>query len=156
MHEEARKALYRLFTQKGIKIETNGDGEYENFCCLRITRQPEESPTLIIGKFTDGMVEMLLPAHEYGHILHYESLSREEAEIAYCTIFASNHLGLENISLDGKKMVIAIEKKASEHAAALLAELTCDAEVLEHARDTYGNWIKGYLKKAQLADKDIV
>ncbi len=55
-----------------------------------------------------------------------------------------------------KKMVIAIEKKASEHAAALLAELTCDAEVLEHARDTYGNWIKGYLKKAQLADKDIV
>ncbi|OPY82212.1 MAG: hypothetical protein A4E65_00860 [Syntrophorhabdus sp. PtaU1.Bin153] len=156
MYEETRKALYGLFTQKGIKIETDEDAEYENFCCLRITREPEEGPTLLTGKFTDDMVEMLLLAHEYGHILHYESLSREEAEIAYCTIFASNHLGLENIPPDGKRIVITIEKKASEYAVALLAELTGDAVILEHARDTYGNWIKGYLKKAQLADEDII
>lgn len=156
MHEEIRKALYGLFTQKGIRIETNEDAGYENFCCLRITQQPEEGTALIIGKFTDDMVEMLLLAHEYGHILHYESLSKEEAEIAYCAIFASNHLGLENISSDGKRMVIAIETKASEYAITLLTELTGDAAILEHAKETYGDWIKGYFKKAHLAEEDAI
>ncbi|HBA52885.1 MAG TPA: hypothetical protein DCZ04_00065 [Syntrophorhabdus aromaticivorans] len=156
MHEETRQALYGLFVQKGIKIETNEDMEYENFCCLRITQEPERGPTLIIGKFTDDTMEMLLLAHEYGHVLHYESLSKEEAEIAYCAIFASNHLGLENISPDSKRMVIAIEKKASEYAVTLLTQLTGDAAILEHARETYGNWINGYLKKAHLADEDAI
>jgi len=156
MYEETRKAHYGLITQKGIRIETNEDAGYENFCCLRITQQPEEGTTLIIGKFTDDMVEILLLAHEYGHILHYESLSKEEAALAYCAIFASTHIGLENISPDGKRTVIAIEKKASEYAITLLTELMDDAAILKHAKETYGDWIKGYFKKSHLTEEDII
>jgi hypothetical protein len=108
--------------------------------------------TLIIGRFTDDVLELLLIAHEFGHILHYENLSREDAEAAYCAIFASNYRGLENISPEGKQLVISIEEKASEYAMALLKTLTSNETILARAKDTYDGWITGYLKKARFSE----
>ena len=109
--------------------------------------------TLITGKFADEVLETLLIAHEFGHIMHYENLSREDAEAAYCAIFASNHRGLENISPESKLLVISIEKKASDYAIALLRTLGSDETILSRAKETYNEWISGYLKKARLSEE---
>lgn len=156
MYEEIRKRLYGLFTTRGIRIETNTTADYDNFCCLKITEEPEEGTTLIVGKFCDDTIETLLLAHEFGHILHYKALSQEEAEAAYRALLASNHLGLENISTDDKRTVIAVEEKASRYALTLLEGLTADNALLDRARDTYRNWITGYCKKAKLPETDTL
>jgi hypothetical protein len=152
MYERARKEIYELFMQKGIPIEVDETIDAPNFCCLKICHQPTRKGTLIVGKFTDQMLELLLTAHEFGHILHYENLSKGEAEKAYCAIFASNHLGLERISQDSKLLVIDIEKRASKYAMALLRTLNMNETVLAHARATYDGWIRGYRKKANLRE----
>lgn len=154
MHEDIREQLYGLFINKGVRIETKEGADYDNFCCLRITEDPEKGTSLIIGRFSDDTVETLLLAHELGHILHYEELSKEDAEAAYCAILASNHLGLENISPDAKRTVIGIEEKASQRALALLKDLKAKDPLLDTAKDTYNGWIKGYLKKAKLPETD--
>lgn len=156
MYEEIRRRLYGLFATKGIRIETNTTVDYDNFCCLKIMQEPEEDTTLIVGKFSDDIIETLLLAHEFGHILHHESLSKEEAEAAYCALLASNHLGLENISTDGKRTVIAVEEKASRYALTLLEGLTADNVLLDRAKETYSNWITGYCKKAKLPEMDTL
>jgi hypothetical protein len=154
MYEDIKQKIYGLFTAKDVRVEHNSTIDRDNFCCLNIRYQPVRGMTLITGTFSDDTIEILLLAHEFGHILHYEALSRKEAEIAYCTIFAANHLGLENISPDGKKTVIAIEKKASEYALTLLRDLIKDGALMEAARKTYGSWIKGYFRKARMVEMD--
>jgi hypothetical protein len=154
MHECIRQKIYNLFVKKDVRVEVNETVDVPNFCCLKIRYQPARAMTLIIGKFTDDVLEILLIAHEFGHILHYENLSREDAEIAYCAIFASNHRGLENISPESKQLVIDIERKASEYAVALLRALDCDETILSRAKDTYDEWIRGYSKKARLSEVD--
>jgi Zn-dependent peptidase ImmA (M78 family) len=156
MHECIRQKIYNLFAKKGVLIEVNETVDAPNFCCLKIRYQPVRGMTLIIGKFTDDVLEVLLIAHELGHILHYENLSREDAEAAYCAIFASNHRGLENISPESKQLVIGIEKKASEYAVALLRSLDCEETILSRAQEMYGEWIKGYVKKARLSEVDAI
>jgi len=152
MHEHIRQKIYDLFANKGVRVEVNETIELPNFCCLRIRYQPKLGMTLIIGKFTDEVLETLLIAHELGHIIHYETLSRKDAEAAYCAIFASNHRGLENISPESKQLVISIEKKASDYAIALLRALGSDEMILSRAKDTYDEWIRGYRKKARLSE----
>jgi hypothetical protein len=156
MCERVRQAVYGLFARKGVPIEVNQTVDSPNFCCLKIRYQPVQGMTLIVGKFNDDILELLLIAHEFGHILHYENLSREDAEAAYCAIFASNHLGLENISPEGKQLVIGIEKKASEYAISLLRTLDSDETILARARSTYDDWLEGYLKKARLSEIDAL
>lgn len=156
MYEEIRKRLYGLFIGKGIRIEKKRGLHWENFCCLKLMEEPAKDTTLIIGKFSDNTVETLLLAHEFGHVLHYEGLSRGEAEAAYCALLASNHLGLENISPDARRTVIAVEEKASRRALALLKDVGADEALLFRAKDTYNGWIKGYYRKAQLPEKDTL
>lgn len=156
MYEGLKQRLYGLFERKGVRIEANRTVDSPNFCCLKIRYQPVRGMTLIIGTFTDDVLEVLLIAHEFGHIIHYENLSQEDAEAAYCAIFASNHRGLENISPESKKLVIDIEKKASEHALALLKTITSDETIISRATQAYANWIEGYLKKAKLSTIDAL
>lgn len=156
MHEYIRQKIYNLFAEKSVRIEVNETVDAPNFCCLKIRYQPARAMTLIIGKFTNDVLEVLLIAHEFGHILHYENLSREDAETAYCAIFASNHRGLENISPESKQLVIGIEKKASEYAVALLRTLDCDESILSRAKDSYNEWLRGYSKKARLPEADAI
>ena len=153
MYEEIKKRIYSLFISKSVQIDINRSIEYANFCCLKIMRYPTKGVTLITGKFSDDLHETLLIAHEYGHLLHYESLSREEAEITYCAILASNHIGLENISVEGKNIIISVEKKASEHALTLLQDIS-DEKTIMTAKDTYNQWIQGYFKKAKLKETE--
>jgi len=153
MHEQIRQKIYDLFANKGVRVEVNETVDLPNFCCLRIRYQPRRGMTLITGKFADEVLETLLIAHEFGHIMHYENLSREDAEAAYCAIFASNHRGLENISPESKLLVISIEKKASDYAIALLRTLGSDETILSRAKETYNEWISGYLKKARLSEE---
>lgn len=152
MYEQIRQEVYRLLIEKGVRIEISENPAPPNFCCLRIRYQPSRGMTLVTGKFTDDFLELLLISHEFGHVVHYESLSREDAEVAYCAIFASNHRGLENISLEGKQLVINIEKKASEYAITLLKALTDEKTILDRAHSTYEAWIAGYLRKANLTE----
>ena len=152
MHEHLRQEVYGLFTQKGVRIEVSETVDFPNFCCLKIRFQPEQGMTLITGKFTDNFLELLLISHEFGHVVHYENLSRKDAEAAYCAIFASNYRGLKNISPEGKRLVISIEKKASDYAMALLRTLTNDTSILDRARNTYDEWIAGYVRKANLPE----
>jgi hypothetical protein len=152
MYDRIKRNVYHLFTDRGVRVEVNEEVDLPNFCCLKIRYQPALGMTLIVGRFTDDILELLLIAHEFGHILHYEKLSREDAEAAYCAIFASNHRGLENISPESKQLVIAIEKKASDYAIALLRTLGGDEKILSHAKETYDEWIKGYLKKAGFSE----
>lgn len=156
MHESTKQKIYNLFAKKGVRIEVNETVDAPNFCCLKIRYQPARAMTLIIGKFTDDVLEVLLIAHEFGHILHYQNLPRADAEAAYCAIFASNHRGLENISPESKQLVIGIEKKASEYAMALLKTIANDETIISRATEAYGKWIKGYLKKARLSTIDTV
>jgi hypothetical protein len=153
MHEQIRQKIYDLFTNKGVQVEVSETINLPNFCCLRIRHQPKRGMTLIIGKFTDEVLETLLIAHELGHTIHYETLSRKDAEAEYCAIFASNHRGLENISPESKQLVINIEKKASDYAIALLRTLGSDEAILSRAKETYSEWISGYLKKARLSEE---
>jgi len=153
MYELIRQRIYDLFADKGVQVEVNETVDLPNFCCLRIRYQPNRGMTLIIGKFTDEVLETLLIAHELGHIIHYENLSRKDAEAAYCAIFASNHRGLENISTESKQLVISIEKKASDYAIALLKKLGSDEAFQTHAKEKYSEWISGYLKKARLSEE---
>ncbi|MBP1735100.1 MAG: hypothetical protein H6Q53_1387 [Deltaproteobacteria bacterium] len=152
MLEHLRHEVYELFTHKGVRIEVSEKVDLLNFCCLKIRYQPAQGMTLVVGRFTDDFLELLLICHEFGHVVHYENLSREDAEVAYCTIFASNYRGLENISPEGKQLVISIEKKASEYAMALLRTLTNEKSILDRARNTYNEWIAGYLRKANLSE----
>lgn len=152
MHERLRQEVYSLFAQKGVRVEVTEKVDLPNFCCLKIRHQPARGMTLVTGKFTDDFLELLLISHEFGHVIHYENLSREDAEVAYCTIFASNYRGLENISPGGKRLVISIERKASEHALALLRTLTTEKSILDQARFTYNEWIAGYIRKANLSE----
>jgi hypothetical protein len=156
MYEIIRRDIYDLFANKGVRVEVNETVDVPNFCCLKIRYQPARAMTLIIGKFTDDILEVLLIAHEFGHILHYENLSRKDAEAAYCAIFATNHRGLENISPESKRLVIGIEKKASEYAVALLKTLGCDETILSRAKNTYDEWIRGYSKKARFSEVDAI
>jgi hypothetical protein len=155
MHDRLRKEIYELFIQKGVRIEVSENGDIPNFCCLRIRHQPSRGMTLVVGKFTDDFLELLLITHEFGHVVHYENLSREDAEIAYCTIFASNYRGLENISSEGKQLVINAERKASEYALMLLRTMTNEKSILDRASAKYNEWIEGYLKKANLIETYI-
>lgn len=152
MYDRFKRDVYNLFADKGVRVEVNEAVDLPNFCCLKIQYQPQQGMTLIIGAFTDDILELLLIAHEFGHMLHYENLSKEDAEAAYCAIFASNHRGLENISSESKQLVIAIEKKASDYAIALLRTLGSDEKMLSYAKETYDEWIKGYLKKAGFSE----
>lgn len=152
MYERIRRQVYELFAQKGVPVEINEAVDLPNFCCLKICFQPVRGMTLMVGRFTDEFLELALISHEFGHVLHYESLSREDAEVAYCTVFASNYRGLENISPEGKRLVINIEKGASEYAMGLLKTLTAEKNILERARTIYDTWIAGYLKKAKLSE----
>ncbi|MCX6262872.1 MAG: hypothetical protein NTY95_18885 [Bacteroidia bacterium] len=95
MYKKIKNRIYSLFTDKGIGIEVNDSIGYANFCCLKIKYYPITKVTLNIGRFTDDLLEILLITHKFGHILHYETLSPDEAQIAYCTIFASNNMGLK-------------------------------------------------------------
>lgn len=151
MYEKISKKIYDLFANKGIRIEVSQAADLTNFCCLRMQYQPNHGMTLITGTFTDETLEILLIAHEFGHVIHYENLSREDAEAAYCAIFASNHRGLENISSESKQLVISIEKMASDYAISLLRTLGSDETILSRARETYDEWIRGYLTKARLS-----
>ncbi len=156
MYEHIRRNIYNLFANRGVRVEVDETVDFPNFCCLKIQYQPEQNLTLIIGKFTDDVLEILLIAHEFGHIMHYENLSREDAEAAYCAIFASNHLGLENISPESKQLVVGIEKRASEYAISLLSVLGSDETILSRAKETYDEWIRGYLKKTGLSERVII
>lgn len=89
-----------------------------------------------------------------GHVLHYETLTQKEARIAYCTIFASNSIGLENISIEGREMMVFYETKASEYALNLLKDMSDDKTFIQHARNTYNQWIEGYFKKSGLSTTD--
>jgi hypothetical protein len=153
MHEQIRQKIYDLFANKGVRVEVSETVDLPNFCCLRIRYQPKRGMTLIVGKFTDEVLETLLIAHEFGHSIHYENLSRKDAEAAYCALFASNHRGIENISPESKQLVISIEKKASDYAIALLRKLGSDETILSRAKETYNEWISGYLKKARLSEE---
>lgn len=152
MYDRLRRQVYELFAQKDVPIEVNNSVNLPNFCCLKIRFQPTRGMTLIVGRFNDDFHELALISHELGHVLHYESLSGEDAEVAYCAIFASNHRGLENISPEGKQLVISIEKKASEYALKLLMTLTTDKTFLNRVRKTYNAWLAGYLRKANLPE----
>jgi hypothetical protein len=152
VHRGIRQKVYELFSKRGVPIEVNETIGLPNFCCLRIRYQPLQRMTLVIGKFTDDILELLLIAHEFGHVVHYENLSREDAEVAYCTIFASNHMGLENISLEARQLLINMEKKASEYAVVLLRTLTEEESIIDVARNTYSDWINGYTRKAGLPE----
>jgi len=152
MYDQIKRNIYDLFADKCVRVEVNEAVDLPNFCCLKIHYQPALGMTLIIGRFTDDILELLLIAHEFGHILHYENLSRDDAEAAYCAIFASNHRGLDNISPESKQLVINIEKKASDYAIALLRTLGCDEKMISRAKETYDEWIKGYLKKAGFSE----
>lgn len=153
MHEAVKERLYGLFEAKGVSVEADETIEYENFCCLQIRYYPATKVTLHVGKFTDDLQEMLLIAHELGHILHYESLSPKDTQIAYSTIFASNNIGLDKISLEARKMMIFLEVKASEHALNLLRDML-DDEMIISAKNIYNKWIRGYYEKAKLIDMD--
>jgi len=105
----------------------------------------------VTGIFTDELSEILFVAHEYGHLLHYEGLSPDDKEMAYCAVFASNHIGLENVSREGRELVTSLEKKASEYALDLLKGML-DAETVAVVGDTYNKWMRGYCRKAGLAE----
>lgn len=153
VYRRVKEKIYNLLALKGVTVEKDTAVNHTNFCCLKMRRDRPGEATLMIGKFADDFQEMLFIAHEYGHLVHYEKLSPGEAETTYCAIFASNHLGLENISEDGKELVIATEKKASEHALLLLSRFL-DEDNMGRVRESYGRWIEGYYKKARLPAAD--
>ena len=148
---EVKRTLYGLLVRRGVRIETNETVEYANFCCLKIRRYPQGEAILVTGRFTDELSEVLFVAHEYGHLLHYEALSPDDKEMAYCAVFASNHIGLENVSREGRELITSLEKKASEYALDLLKGML-DTETVAVVSDTYNKWIRGYYRTAGLAE----
>ncbi len=152
MHEEAKGHIYRLFAGRDIDIERRDEKKFENFCCLKTRLYPKRAATLMVGEFTDHLHEVLSLAHEFGHLLHYDTITGREAERVFCAVLASNYAGLENISDDGKRTIIALEKRASELALTVL-EPVADSEILCKARETYSRWLKGYVEKAGLQDE---
>jgi hypothetical protein len=108
----------------------------------------------MVGEFTDHLHEVLSLAHEFGHLLHYDTITGREAERVFCAVLASNYAGLENISEDGKRTIIALEKRASELALSVLKSVA-DGEMISKARETYGRWLRGYVEKAGLKDDDM-
>ena len=58
-------------------------------------------------------------------------------------------MGLENISVEGKRMMIFYEKKASEYALNILQDILNETTIT-HARGIYNKWLEGYCKKAKL------
>jgi hypothetical protein len=147
---KVRDLIYGLLADKGVLVEVNDTPPCANFCCLQIGQYPVRKATLIIGTFTDEFHEMVFVAHEYGHLLHYETLSPRNAEEAYCAVFASNHLGLENISREGKELITSIERNASVYALDLLSRVL-DGETLSQVKEMYAGWIQGYCRKAGLS-----
>jgi Zn-dependent peptidase ImmA (M78 family) len=89
MYERVRQEIYDFFAIRGARIEINKNVNSLNFCCLKILYQPARGMTFIIGHFTDDVLEVLLIAHEFGHILHYENLSREKAWLPEIDTLAS-------------------------------------------------------------------
>ncbi len=147
MYEEVKKKLYGLLAARNVAFEINEEISYANFCCLQLKRYPLKEATLMTGRFSDDLREVIYIAHELGHLMHYESMTGEEAELAYCTIFASNHAGLENISPEAKERIIFLEKSASQNALRLLTSML-DEEKVREAAETYRKWIDGYHLKA--------
>ena len=76
----------------------------------------------------------------------------EETRKRIYRLLASNYAGLENISEDGKKTMVAVEKKASEFALSLLLT-AMDEETM--AKATYNSWLNGYLQKAGIEDPGV-
>ncbi len=153
MHEATRGHIYRLFTGRNVDIERRDEEKFENFCCLKTRLYPKRATTLMVGKFTDHVREVLSLAHEFGHLLHYDTITGREAERVFCAVLASNYAGLENISDDGKRTIITLEKRASELALAVLQPIA-DSETVFKARETYSRWLRGYVEKAGLEDAD--
>jgi hypothetical protein len=153
MHEETRGHIYRLFAGRDISIERRDEKKFENFCCLKTRLYPKRVTTLMVGEFTDQLHEVLSLAHEFGHLLHYDTITGREAERVFCAVLASNYAGLENISDDGKRTIIALEKRASELALGVLRPVA-DSEMMSRAHETYSRWLRGYVEKAGLTDDD--
>ena len=146
-YEDPKKRIYDLFEGRNVAIEKKEDPRWTNFCCLRTKFYPMKVETLVVGQFSDHEKETLYIAHEFGHLLLYEAMSSEEAEVAHCTILAFNYVGLEHISDEGKRTLLQMEKKVSEFALQLLAG-SLDRAGMSSAKDIYNNWLRGYMKKA--------
>lgn len=153
MHEETKERIYGLFAARDIDIERRHEKKFENFCCLKTRLYPKRATTLMVGKFTDHLHEVLTLAHEFGHLLHYDTIKGREAEIVFCAVLASNYAGLENISDDGKRTIIGLEKKASELALKVLRPIA-DNDMIFTAKETYNRWLRGYVEKAGLVDDE--
>ncbi len=153
MHDETRGHIYRLFAGRDVDIERRDEKKFENFCCLKTRLYPKRATTLMVGEFTDHLHEVLSLAHEFGHLLHYDTITGREAEHIFCAVLASNYAGLENISDDGKRTIIALEKRASELALTVLQSIA-DSDMIFKARETYSRWLRGYVEKAGLTNDD--
>ena len=121
MYEEVKKALYDIFLAKNVAIEKPQEPRFANFCCLKTRFYPRKTLTLVVGEFRDTLHETLTLAHEYGHLIQEERMGFSDAEVMHCTILAANYMGLENISDNGKRTILDLERKASELALGLLA-----------------------------------
>lgn len=148
MYEEVKKTLYDSFLAKNVAIEKLQEPRFANFCCLKTRFYPRKSLTLVVGEFHDTLHETLTLAHEYGHLIQEERMNFKDAEVMHYTILAANYVGMENISDNGKRTILDLERRASELALELLAIMGFTDAQLKQARVTYNTWLLGYTQKA--------
>lgn len=104
----------------------------------------EKKPCIHFGSFDDKVREVVSIAHEAGHVIIYQKMKTEEVMNYLCTMFASQWIGLNNVSSSGQECMLMVEARASEQGLSVLDEIGMLDNDLKKVAEIMKKWYRTY------------
>ncbi len=151
--ERQRRLLLRHLKEQGIRFSRVSSDKLNEKAVVEFSLNHGISPCILCGPIKDGVREITSIAHEAGHVLAYNEMSREDARLYLCSMFASHKMGLSKLSPLAQGFVLKVESEASANGLYLLRAIGVNEEDLTIVKKLMSRWYASYEK---LCHEDVI
>ncbi|MDY7035669.1 MAG: hypothetical protein SV375_05835 [Thermodesulfobacteriota bacterium] len=139
-----RQSLLDYLYRKGILSFFDPSDDMKEKAVVKFAFDVRANPCILYGSYHNRSKEVITIAHEAGHITLYKEMTREETRTYLCSMFASQGVGLSNISAAGQECILLAEAGASMNGYNILKEIGMRAEDLEKVTTMMTKWYTTY------------
>jgi len=147
--KKLKKTLFRYLKENEIQFSQILDNSMQNRAVAKFSFDLGSPACILCGPFRDEAKELTSIAHEAGHVVIHNKMTREELRNYVCTMFAANKLGVGKIAPLAQAFILETEATASAKGLDILQKIGVEDGDLRTVKEMMSQWYATYEKQCQ-------